>query len=78
MIPLSYYKFSQKFFSFHLLWYFQFFCKICYLYNKNLSIILLSNDVGKMLEFRANGQERNLEMSLVQKGGFIKAWGQDP
>ena len=24
----------------------------------------------------ANNQERILEMSLVQKGGFIKAWGQ--
>ena len=26
----------------------------------------------------ANGQERILEMSLVQKGDFIKARGQDP
>jgi len=25
----------------------------------------------------ADGQERILETSLVQKGGFIKAWGQD-
>ena len=25
-----------------------------------------------------SGQERILEMSLVQKGGFIKAQGQDP
>ena len=35
-------------------------------------------DVGKMLGFEANGQERILEMSLVQKRGFIKAQGQDP
>ena len=27
---------------------------------------------------RADGQERILEMSLVQKGDIIKAWGQDP
>ena len=26
---------------------------------------------------KMNGQERILETSLVQKGGFIKAWGQD-
>ena len=26
----------------------------------------------------ANGQEKILEMSLVQKSGFIKAQGQDP
>ena len=25
----------------------------------------------------SNDQERILEMSLVQNGGFIKAWGQD-
>ena len=31
-----------------------------------------------MLGFRANGPERILEMSLVQKGGFIKVQGQDP
>ena len=30
-----------------------------------------------MLGFEANGQEKILEMSLVQKGGFIKAWGQN-
>lgn len=29
-------------------------------------------DVGKMLEFKAEGQERILEMSFMQKGGFIK------
>lgn len=28
--------------------------------------------------FGADSQERILEMSSVQKGGFIKAWGQDP
>ena len=33
----------------------------------------VSSDVGKMLEFEADGQERILETSLVQKGGFIKA-----
>ena len=27
--------------------------------------------------YRGNGQERILQMSLVQKGGFIKARGQD-
>lgn len=36
--------------------------------------------VGKTLGFKANSQERILEASLVQKGGFIraqeKAWGQ--
>ena len=32
----------------------------------------------KMLGFRVNGQERILEMSSVQKGGFIKAWAQEP
>lgn len=26
----------------------------------------------------ANDQEGILQMSLVQNGGFIKAWGQDP
>ena len=31
-----------------------------------------------MLGFKADGQEGILEMSLVQKGGFIKARGQDP
>ena len=31
-----------------------------------------------MLEFGGNNQERILETSLVQKGSFIKAWGQDP
>ena len=31
-----------------------------------------------MLGFKADDQERILEMSLVQKGGFIKAQGQDP
>ena len=31
---------------------------------------------GMLVKSRANGQERILEMSLVQKGGFIKA-GQD-
>lgn len=32
----------------------------------------------KMLGFKANGQERILETSLVQKLGFMKARGQDP
>lgn len=32
----------------------------------------------KMLEFGVNGQERILEVSSGQKGGFLKAWGQDP
>ena len=31
-----------------------------------------------MLGFEVDSQERILEMSLVQKGGFIKAQGQDP
>ena len=30
-----------------------------------------------MLGFRANSEERILETSLVQKGGFIKAQGHD-
>ena len=37
-----------------------------------------SNDVGKTLGFAADGQERFLETPLMQKGGFIKAWGWDP
>ena len=32
----------------------------------------------EMLGFRADDQERILEMPSVQKGGFIKARGQDP
>ena len=35
-------------------------------------------DVGKMLAFEANGQERILERSLVQKGDFTEAQGQEP
>ena len=35
-------------------------------------------DVGKTLGFEADDQERILEMFLMQKDGFIKAWGQDP
>ena len=35
-------------------------------------------DVGKAVGFEANSQERMLEMSLLQKGCFIKARGQDP
>ena len=38
----------------------------------------MSHNVGKILGFRVNNQERMLETSLVQKGSFIKAWGQDP
>ena len=38
----------------------------------------INSDVGKMLGFEADGQEKILEMALVQKGGFIKAQGQDP
>ena len=38
----------------------------------------LPSDVGKTLGFDADGQEGILETSLVQKGGFIKAQGQDP
>ena len=30
-----------------------------------------------MWDHQANGQERILEMFLVQKGAFIIAWGQD-
>ena len=36
--------------------------------------VLLLLDV-EMLGFKASGQERILEMSLVQKGGLIKARG---
>ena len=35
-------------------------------------------NVGKRLGFEADDQKRILETSLVQKGGFIKVWGQDP
>ena len=31
-----------------------------------------------MLGLEANSQERFFEIPLVQKGGFIKAQGQDP
>ena len=31
----------------------------------------------EVLGFEADGQERILQMSSVQKGVFIKAWGQD-
>jgi len=31
-----------------------------------------------MIGFKANGQERILELSLAQKGGFIKERRQDP
>lgn len=36
----------------------------------------LVNDVGKMLGFRAGGQERT-ENFVVQKGGFLEAQGLD-
>ena len=39
-------------------------------------ILKIFTEIGKMLGF--DGQGRILEMSLVQKGDFIKAWGQDP
>ena len=35
-------------------------------------------DDVEMLGFRANGQERILETSSVQKGGFTKAQEQNP
>ena len=35
-------------------------------------------DGGETLGFEGHGQERILETSWVQRGGFIKAWGQDP
>ena len=35
-------------------------------------------DVARILGFKADNQERILEMFLVQKGGFIKAQGQTP
>ena len=34
-------------------------------------------DIGKTLRFKADGQEGILGTSLVQKGDFIKARGQD-
>ena len=34
--------------------------------------------IGVMVGSRADSQERILRMSSVQKGDFIKAWGQDP
>ena len=42
-----------------------------------MAIKKVQTDTGKTLEFEANRQERILEMSLVQKGSFIKAQGQD-
>ena len=36
-----------------------------------------TGDVGEILGLEADSQERILETSLVQKGGFIKARGQD-
>lgn len=38
----------------------------------------VTDDIGKMLGFEANGQERILETSLVQIADIIKAQGQDP
>ena len=43
-----------------------------------IHILVIINDGGKMLGFKTDGQERILEMSLVHKGEFIKAQGQDP
>ena len=37
-----------------------------------LGLQLADRDAGKMLRFEASGQEGILEMSWVQKGGFIK------
>lgn len=37
--------------------------------------ILFKCDVGKMLGFEVDGQERILQLSLVQKDGVIKAQG---
>ena len=43
-------------------------------------VIMVTYDVGRTLGFKvkANSRERILETTLVHKGGFIKAWGQDP
>ena len=41
-----------------------------------MTTVRILNDV-EMLGFRADGQERIFETSLVQKGGFTKAGGQD-
>lgn len=47
-------------------------------FRKEFFDLNLDFDVGKMLGFEVNGQERILELSLVQKGGSIKARGRDP
>ena len=38
-------------------------------------MVVAPGDVGKMLGFGADGQERILERSLVQKGGFYESTG---
>lgn len=43
--------------------------------HQNLGV--MQSDVGKMLVFESHGQERILEISLVQRVDFMKAQGQD-
>ena len=47
-----------------------------------INLVILSDnvgsDVGKILGFEANGQERILATFFVQKGSFIKTWVHDP
>lgn len=38
----------------------------------------MQSDVGKMLGFEDNGQEKIIETSSMQKGSFIKTQGQGP
>lgn len=37
----------------------------------------MSDDAGRTLGFKVDGQERILEISFMQKGVFIKVQGQD-
>ena len=48
---------------------------LSYLFGKDLVVHLMWLGV---MGFREGSQERILKISLVQKGGFIKAQGQDP
>ena len=47
-----------------------------------MSWIVRTGDTDEVLELwvrsRADDQEKILEMCLVQNGGFIKTWGQEP
>ena len=50
---------------------------IAYLVSQISGSVTKGSDVSKDIRVRSH-RLRILEMSLVQKGDFIKAWGQDP